>query len=160
MSFRKFEFRSIKINDIEKILPHSGETVTVREMDENSIEKHNLDVTLTDIFRNGTWGINFFLSLMVTAAHAGIVFAAFTLLSGNSSSGKLSPHHQMFLIISSIVLFSGLWFFFSIRGGAAKMKHEFVINERGGGNWKIINEDKFDNFYRLLLISKKRSNNS
>jgi len=156
MAGRIFEFRSIQIIEIEKILSNSRETVTVMEMDENSIKKHKLEITLADIIRNGTWLINFFLSIMVTAAYAGIVFAVFFLFSKNSQTFSLPLQHKVFFIFSSVVIFAGLWIFFSIRGGIEKAKREFVIAERGEGIWKIINENKFDNFYRLLLISKKR----
>jgi hypothetical protein len=156
MTGRILEFRSIKIIEVEKIHPHSGDTVTVLEMDENSIEKHKVEISFFDLIRNGTWLINFFLSIMITAVHGGIVFAAFSIFVKNSNSDSLSLQHIAIIIISSAVLFLGLWVFFSIRGGIAKIKREFVIAERGDGNWKIINENKYDNFYRLLLISKKK----
>ena len=157
MISRVFEFRSIKINEVEKIVAHLEDPVTVKEMDENSIEKHRLEITLTDIIRKGTWLINFFLSIMVTAVYAGIVFAAFFLFAKNSHTFSLPLQHKVFFIFSSVVLFIGLWLFFSIRGGIVKAKREFVFAARGEGNWKIINENKFDNFYRLLLISKKKA---
>lgn len=155
MISRVFEFRSIKINDVEKIVPHLEEPVTVREMDENSIEKHRLEITFFDIIQNSAWLMYFFLSIMVTAVYSGILYTGFYFFSKNSSSNSLSTEHQIFLIISSVLLFIVLWGFFSIKGGIAGKKRSFVISERGDGIWKLINENKFDNFYRLLLISKK-----
>lgn len=155
MISRIVEFRSIKINDVEKIVPHSNDPVTVKEMDENSIEKHRLEITFIEAIKNSAWLIYLFLSLMVTAVYSGIIYAAFYFLSNNSTSGSLLPGHKIFIIISSVLFFIGLWGFFSIRGGIAEKKRTFVFSERGEGVWKLINENKFDNFYRLLLISKK-----
>ena len=112
MTGRMLEFRSIRICEVEKIHPLSGDTVTVLEMDENSIEKHKLQITLTDIIRNSTWLINFFLSIMITAAYAGIVFTAFLIFAKSSNSGSLPLEHRIIVILSSAVLFLGLWIFF------------------------------------------------
>lgn len=150
------EFRSIKICEVEKLHPHTGDTVTVLEMDENSIEKHQFEISFLDLIRNGTWLINFFLSIMITAVHGGIVFAAFSIFGKRGSSDSMPLEYIAIIVLSSVFLFLILWVFFSIRGGIAKIKLEYVIAERGYGNWKIIDEKKFENFYRLLLISKKK----
>ncbi len=155
MISRIFEFRSIKINEVEKIMPHLEDPVIVREMDENSIEKHRLEITFIDIIKNSPWVMFLFLSIMITAVYSGLLYVAFYFFLKNSSADPLSLGSKSFLIISSIFIFVVLWGFFSIKGGIAETKRAFVILERGEGNWKLINEKKFDNFYRLLLISKK-----
>jgi len=152
---RIFEFRSIKINEVEKIMPHLEDPVIVREMDENSIEKHRLEITFTDIIKNSPWVMFLLLSIMITAVYSGLLYVAFYFLLKNNSSDPLSVGSKSFLIISSIFIFVVLWGFFSIKGGIAERKRVFVVSERGEGNWKLVNEKKFDNFYRLLLISKK-----
>lgn len=155
MKSRIFEFRSIKINEVEKIVPHLEEPVTVKEMDENSIEKHRLEITFKDIVRHSAWMIYFLLSFMVTAVYSGLLYAAFYFLLKNGVSPSLPIANKVFLIVSSVFLFAALWGFFSIKGGIAGKKRSFVVSKRGEGNWKLIDEDKFENFYRLLLISKK-----
>jgi len=150
-----FEFRSIPIVPVEKLPPGAEYTVTVLEMDENSIEKHILYLSLGEIFRNSTLLVNFFLSLMITAVHTGIVYGVFTFMIKDNISDPLSFLQRIFITVSSLIFFTALWTFFSIRGGIAEKKMDFVLSQRGEGVWKIIEEKKFHDFHRLLLISKK-----
>ena len=50
-----------------------------------------------------------------------------------------------------------LWIFLSVKNSIANKKRDYVYKTRGKGNWRIVDESKWDNFYRLLMISKKRS---
>lgn len=150
-----FEFRSIQIVPVEKLLPGAEDTVTVMEMDENSIEKHSLYLSIGEILQNSTWLINFFISIMITAVHTGIVYGVFTFILKERISDPLSSSQLIFIIASSLILFAVLWTFFSIRGGIAEKKNNLILSHRGKGVWKIIDEKNFEDFYRLLLISKK-----
>ncbi len=151
----QLEFRSIQIVPVEKLPPGAEYTVTVMEMDENSIEKHILHLSLQEIFRNSTLLINFFLSIMITAVYTGIVYGVFTFLIKDNISDPLTFPQIIFITASSFILFAALGIFFSLRGGIAEKKNDLVLSQRGKGVWKIIDEKKFDDFYRLLMISKK-----
>jgi hypothetical protein len=56
---------------------------------------------------------------------------------------------------ASVFLLILLWIFLSVKSSIANKKRDYVYNTRGKGNWRIVDESKWDNFYRLLLISKK-----
>ena len=150
-----FEFRSIQIVPVEKLPPGAEYTVTVMEMDENSIEKHILNLSLLEIFRNSAWLMSFILSFMITVVHTGIVYGVFTFLVKENISDPLSFQQRIFITVSSLIFFTVLCTFFSLRLGIAEKKNDFVISQRGEGIWKLIDEKNFDDFYRLLLISKK-----
>lgn len=151
----QFEFRSIQIVPVEKLPPGAEYTVTVMEMDENSIEKHILNLSLLEILRNSSWLLSCALSFMITVIHTGIVYGVFTFLVKENISDSLSFQHRILIALSSLIFFTALCIFFSIKSGIAEKKNDFVISQRGKGVWKIIDERKFDDFYRLLLISKK-----
>jgi len=151
---KTYKFKSIQVNNVEKHIGNTGMTRMEMEFDMESVRDHSLDLDLRMIITDRAWVPNFFLTFMIISAifalAYGILSAGFNVnFSGNDGSSVLTIYISL-LIIS----FLGLWTLLSIPGAVKNRKKKLVDNERGKGTWKIIDENKWDRFYRLLTIKK------
>ena len=58
-----YRFRSIMVNNVEKIVPGTRYKTMVIEMDEKTIEEHSIELTVNDIIHDKSWIINFMLAV-------------------------------------------------------------------------------------------------
>lgn len=149
-----YKFRSIKSQIVEKENRVTKKTVTRLEFDRESIEQHELKVTLKDIFSHKSWIINFFLASMIMIPIASLIYA---ILKIGLKINFTHTSHLIFIILNSS-LFIIIWSAIAIPSSIKNLKKDFVQNLRGKGNWKIIDEDKWDKFFKLLNISQTEDN--
>lgn len=149
------KFRSILVNNVEKVVPGTVFTKMVVEMDESTIAEHELNLSAGDIISDRSWLLNFFLSFMSVGGIAGVLFGLVYIGYGRSVEAASWAFFSMMFFICASIIFIALWVFLSVRGSIANKKRLFVEKERGKENWKIVDEDKWNEFYRLLQISKR-----
>ena len=146
-----YNFRSIENNLIERENKSTQKSTFILEYNQDSIESHQLEVTLTNLIIHKSWIINFFLSIMIIAPLASLAYATFKIgLNVKFDSTVIVP----FLIIT-LIIFIIIWISIAIPSSIKNLKKDHVINLRGKGNWKIIDENKWDKFYKLLNIPKE-----
>jgi hypothetical protein len=151
-----YRFRSIMVNNVEKIIPGTSRTTMELDMDEKSIEQHSIELTFSEILHDKSWTINFMLAVMLTSGISGLIFGIAYVMAGRFMTQESWTGLIRILIILSVFLLIIIWLFLSFRNSVANKKREFVEKTRGKGNWKIIDESKWDDFYRLLMIAKKK----
>ena len=151
-----YRFRSIMVNNVEKVIPGTVFTRLVIEMDENSVEQHMLELSLSDILKDRTWILYLFLSFMSVWGIAAIIFGLLYIGPGRGMDAAAWSALKLIFLVIAMLLFISLWVFLSVRGSIGHHKREYVEKERGKGNWRIVDEKKWDEFYRLLQISKKK----
>ena len=154
MKKNTYIFRSLKINSIEKNITGTSNTYIEFEMDDTTIEQHTIELTLLDIFKDSAWIIGFALSLMISAAVFFLSFGGVYLMYGKTIEQSTWDLTKIIFIASGILLFLILLIFFTVKFSIQNKKKGHVEKLRGKGNWKIVDEEKWDNFYRLLMISK------
>lgn len=151
-----YSFRSILVSNVEKNVPGTGRLTLELEMDEKTIEQHTLELSLNDIIHDRSWTINFFLSLMITGGISGMIFGIVYVTSGRTiGESDWSVFIRLFISTAACILIL-LWIFLSVRNSISNKKREYVEKTRGKGNWRIVDDSEWDNFYRLLTISKKK----
>ena len=148
-------FRSIMVNNVEKNVPGTGRLTIELDMDEKSIEQHTLELTVNDIIHDRSWKINFLLSVMVAGGISGMIFGIVYVSYGRTmGQQEWSSFIRIYLSISACLILL-LWIFLSVKNSFSNKKREYIEKTRGKGNWRIVDESEWDNFYRLLMISKK-----
>jgi len=151
---KTYKFKSIQVNNVEKHIGNTGMTRMEMEFDMESIRDHNLDLDFKMIFTDRAWIPNFFLAFMIIfaifALAYGILSAGFKLDFTGSDGAPILTIYISLLVIS----FLGLWSLLSIPGARKNIKRKHVEKERGKGTWKLVDENKWDQFYRLLTIKK------
>lgn len=150
-----YKFRSIMANNIEKNIPGTSMTRFILEFDENSGKPHEMSLGLGEIFVFRTCFINFFLAFLIIFAVAGLPFGLIQIAYlGGMNPAEASAFRVKYFSVSALILII-TWIFFWFRNSLVIRKRELVEKERGNGNWKIIEEKKWDKFSRMLAISKK-----
>lgn len=150
-----YNFRSIMVNNVEKIIPGTSRTTMELDMDEKSIEQHTLELSMKDIIHDRSWKINLLLSVMVAGGISGMIFGIVYLTAGKSmEQSSWSCFISIYTSVTACILIL-LWIFLSVRNSVSNKKREYVEKTRGKGNWRIVDEAAWDNFYRLLMIAKK-----
>lgn len=152
----KYMFRSIMVNNVEKVIPNTVFTKIVIEMDESSVTKHTMELSTKDILFNWAWIFNFFLALLIVAPVTGLLTGGAYIAAGRSTSSSSWSSIKLAFIIAGVFIFIALWIFLSVRLSISNKKREHVISERGVGNWKIVDESKWGNFQRLLDIARNQ----
>lgn len=151
-----YRFRSIMVNHVEKVIPGTVFSKMVIEMDDTAIEEHTLELTVKDILRDSAWITNFFLSLMITAAVSGGLFTVLYISAGKSMEQDALNITKIIFLCIALIAFAAIWIFLAVKTSVGNKKRKFVEQKRGSGNWKIVDENDWDKFYRLLMIAKNK----
>jgi hypothetical protein len=124
------------------------------EMDDNSIEQHLIELTPIEVLKDSSWIIGFMLSLMISSAIFLLSFGGVYLMYGKTMEQDTWNLTKLIFIAAGILLFLILLIFFTVKFSIQNKKKNYVEKLRGKGNWKIVDDAKWDNFYRLLMIAK------
>ena len=142
------------MNHVEKVIPGTAYTKMVLEMDDNSIEQHMLELTPLEILKNSSWITGLALSLMISSAIFFLSFGGVYLMYGRTIEPDAWNPIKTIFIAAGILLFLILLIFFTVKFSIQNKKRVYVEKLRGKGSWKIVDDAKWDNFYRLLMIAK------
>ena len=142
------------MKNVEKVIPGTAYTKMVLEMDDNSIEQHEIELTPSEILKDSSWVIGFMLSLMISAAIFFLPFGAVYIMYGRTMEPDTWNLTKTIFIAAGILLFIALLIFFTVKFSIQNKKRSHVEKLRGKGNWKIVDDAKWDNFHRLLMIAK------
>lgn len=149
------KFRSILVENKEKVIPGTVFSKMIIEMDESTIAEHELNLSPADIIADWSWLMNFFLAFMSVGGIGAVIFGLAYMGYGRDADPASWNSFSRIFFISITLLFLIVWISLSVRGAIANKKRAFVDRERGKGNWRIVDENKWDEFYRLLQIAKK-----
>lgn len=151
MKTRTYEFKSILQKWRE--LPQTDDqwAAPQKEYDLKSVREHRLELGARDIVTDRSWGSNFFIALMSASA---LCVLSYGLLRVGFSVAFRGAILAVFIVLSLLV-FCALWALFSIRGAVNNRKRQVVLDDRGKGDWIIIDADRWDRFYRIITAPKK-----
>lgn len=144
------------VNHVEKVIPGTVFSKTVLEMDDTAIEEHTLELTLKDILKDPVWITQFILSFMIVTAVTGLLLAGIYVGFGRTMEHSSWLTTVITFIIIDIIIIIALWIYLAFKVSVENKKRELVVQKRGIGNWRLVNESEWDNFFRLLMIAKNR----
>lgn len=151
-----FRFRSIMVNHIEKVVPGTVYSKMVMEMDDTAVGEHTLILTIKDILNDTAWITQFVLSLMIVAAVSGVLFAGVYVGFGRTMEQSSWSLVKLVFIIIDIIVIISLWIYLAVKVSIGNRKRDLVVQKRGAGNWRLVDESEWEKFYRLLMIAKNR----
>lgn len=150
-----FSFFSIHVENYED--PQTG--AFSMKFDAESVKEHTIEISFRDIVKNRAWVISCFISIMCNTAVFGLVYAAAALGLGLEFSSPESASFRIIFFSGMVFSFLIFWSVFAVPGAVKNIKHDTVINERGTGPWKIVDQKKWPAFKRLLELSEKNREN-
>jgi hypothetical protein len=117
---------------------------------------HFMEFTLARFFLCSSWIPSFFITLMATILVFGIVCGVLVVGmkidifgAGIGGAGKI-------YVLAMVVFFLALWALLGIPAAFRRLKLDLVVKERGKGGWKIVDDDQWDRFCRLLKVERDR----
>lgn len=144
------------VNHIEKVVPGTVYSKMVMEMDDTAVEEHTLILTIKDILNDTAWITQFVLSLMIVAAVSGVLFAGVYVGFGRTMEQSSWSMVKLVFIIIDITVIISLWIYLAVKVSIGNRKRDLVVEKRGAGNWRLVDESEWEKFYRLLMIAKNR----
>ncbi len=153
---KNYIVKSIRVDSFEDL-----QTGLIRmEFDTDSVAEHSIEVSLADIMKNRSWLFGFFLSVMCNGALFSLIYAGAVLGFGLNISSPESATFRTVFFAGLFISFILIWILFAVPFAIKNIKKETVINERGSGSWKVIDQEKWPAFKRLLDINKDKECNS
>jgi hypothetical protein len=159
-----YRFKSLLLAPVH---PGEGETITHdivsgRTMmtggmayDLNSVRDHVMPVGLLRFLLCRSWVLSFFITLMIIALAFGVIYGILIIglkidfgSPGGALAGKL-------YLLSLLLCFVALWLGLGIPAAVKKLKRDHVEAERGKGNWVLVDESKWERFYRIVRLSQE-----
>jgi len=145
---KTYHIKSIQVCSIEDV--KSG-TFTM-EFQPETVQDHSIDISFRAIIANRSWKTGFFISLMSNAAFFAIIYAGIVIGYGFDFSSPGASGIRLGFSAAFILFFTSIMILYSVPGAVKNIKKDTVNAERGKGSWKVIDEQKWPAFKRLLDI--------
>jgi hypothetical protein len=128
---------------------HSGKI----SYDMESVRDHEMEFRMADFFLRPSWISNLFIAIMALALVFALVYGV--LVIGMKADMSFTGGGRLFILffmLSCIIL----WLAMGVPAAIRSLKLQFVIKERGKGNWKILDEEQWDRFCRMRKMEQDR----
>ena len=153
---KEIEFISIKVKKIEIDPTSSVEAGQIRSyklnFDRESKKHHQIAINFKDFIKNKSILISsFFITIMPLAILFGLIYSILTIGLEIDFKSDILFLNMLYLII--IVLFFLIFLLIVYYRAINNIMIEYVKEERGQGEWKLMNVEKWEKFDRLLKLS-------
>ncbi len=160
---RTYRFRSIMLAPVasgeqEKAVYDivTGRTVKAGgfDYDMESVHSHAIELGPARIFGCRTWIPALLIALMAVILPFILIYGTLVLFM-KVDMGLAGTAGRSFAI-SMVLFFIVIWLALGVPAAVKKLKLDFVIGERGKGNWRIVDEDKWERFELMLRLARER----
>ncbi len=121
--------------------------------DMNAVRDHATGFSSSKFLLCPAWIPNFFLALMGIALLFALLYGLLVIGMKMDLGGGLARN---VFILSAVALFFILWVVLGMPAVVRKLKWNHVVQERGKGSWKIIDENEWDHFCRMRQLEQER----
>ena len=119
-----------------------------------SARRHVMEIGPGTVFSCRSWVSSALLSLLVATPL--FVLAAGILVIGLKTDLDPTASTAGRVFIASMVLsYGALLLAIGVPAAIRRLKRDFVEKERGPGNWKIVADDRWERFERMLKLKEK-----
>jgi hypothetical protein len=144
--------RTYKLKSLPMVPDPTGDAKKF-SYDMNDVRDHAMDFNTRKFLLCPAWIPNFFLALMAVA----LVYAlGYGLLVIGMKVDLSVGFAGTIFILSAVILFFILWIVLGIPAVFRRLKLDFIMQERGRGSWKIIDEEEWDHFCRMRQLEQDR----
>jgi hypothetical protein len=160
---RTYRFRSIMLAPAASGEPEKAvyDIVTERNVkaggfdyDMESVHSHVMELGPVQFFGCRTWVSSLLIALMAIIILFSLIYGMLVIFF-KADMGLAGSAGRSFAI-SMVLSFIVLWLALGTPAAIKKLKLDFVIGERGKGNWRIVDEDKWEHFALMLRLARER----
>jgi hypothetical protein len=123
--------------------------------DMESVRDHDMEFRIGDFLLSRSWLWNLFIAFMVVALVFALAYGALVIGMKTDMSFTGGGGGRIFAICFAVACLT-LWLAMGIPAAIRNLKLDFVVKERGRGNWKILDEREWDRFCRMRKMEQDR----
>lgn len=153
---KTYIFRSILTEHVERVIPNTVFSRMELEFKESTSAQHKIEVSLKDILTDRAWRSGLFISVLACLGVFGLVYGLMLIIMKKTLAGDSGTMITTVYISVSIAVCLILWLIITLKIGLSNKKRDAVEQERGKGNWRIVDEKDWDRFIKLLNAAKKQ----
>jgi hypothetical protein len=147
-----FMKRTYKLKSLPMVPDPSGDAKKF-SYDMNAVRDHAMGVDTAKFLLCPAWIPNFFLALMAVALVSALAYGLLVIGMKVNLDGSIAG---TIFILSAVALFFLLWVVLGVPAVIRRMKLDFVMQERGKGSWKVIDEGEWDHFCKMRQLEQDR----
>lgn len=158
--FKSLSMKSAVSADAEKrrsdLAPEATPRAGTMSYDMDSVRDHVMELSWTRFVMCRSWVSSFFLALLAVLLGFALIYGIMVIFmkvdmasSGGGLVGRL-------FILSALFSLLVLWAAIGIPAALKSLKWDTVVRERGNGGWRIVDEDKWERFSRILRITQEK----
>ncbi|HOT44212.1 MAG TPA: hypothetical protein PLM53_06200 [Spirochaetota bacterium] len=144
--------RTYRLKSLPMVPDPSGDAKKF-SYDMNAVRDHDMNIGAAKFLLCPAWIPSFFMSLMavalVSALAYGLLVIGMKVDLGAGSAGTI-------FVLTAVALFFLLWVVLGVPAVTRRLKHDFVMRERGKGIWKVVDEGEWDHFCRMRKLEEER----
>lgn len=153
---KTYTFRSILTENVERVIPGTVFSRMELQFREETSAKHTIELSTRDILTDRAWRTGLFISLMVCFGVFGIIYGLMLVVMKKTLAGDSGAMIRAIYFAAAFITCAVLWFIITLKTGLRNKKRDTVEKERGKGNWRIVDEEEWEKFIRLLNAAKKK----
>lgn len=153
---KTYRFRSILTENVERVIPGTVFSRMELEFREETSAIHTLELSMKEILTDRAWRTGLFISLMVCCGVFGIIYGLMLIIMKEALAGASGPVIRTAYFSAAGIICLVLWFAVTVKNGTTNKKRDLVEQERGKGNWRIVDEKDWDRFVKMIEASKKK----
>lgn len=123
--------------------------------DMESVRDHEMEFRIADFLLCRSWILNLFIAIMAVALVFALAYGVLVIGMKTDMSFASGGAGLLFIIFFAVSCFI-LWLAMGIPAAIRNLKFEYVVKERGRGNWKVLDEGQWDRFCRMRKIEQDR----
>ncbi len=139
-------YKSVRILPADRL----GKTGLVM-FDMDTIKDHLLEAGPRLLFLNRSWISTVLISIMILVPLFALIYGI-AAIGFNVNMRSATPVVIFAFIVALVLLASAMGYPASIR----RLKWDLVVKERGGGNWKLVDDSEWERFTRMIQIAEEQ----
>lgn len=123
--------------------------------DIENAQDHSFSISIPELFSNKAWTRGLFITLMICVPLFALVYGFLSMVMDIALWAPESFFIRTVFIaaLSGMLIF--LWIGISVPSAIKDLKWQTVIDARGKGNWKIVDEAKWERFFTLVKLAQE-----
>lgn len=153
-------FRSVKIDVVKTLQPKAGPVEKEKPkmtFDVDGAMRHELILNLKHFIVPSVWLTGLFFAAVVAGFALAITYGFLALGKVLNLGGERLGGAEIAFLSAALVVFVAAWVVFTVFLVIKRAKKDLIERERGAGNWKLIDEAKWDRFVTMLRLARERA---
>ncbi|HOS40941.1 MAG TPA: hypothetical protein PLG31_14495 [Spirochaetota bacterium] len=152
-------FRSVKIDIVQSLQTAKGPSASEKpemKFDVDGAMRHELVMRAKDFVDPGAWLMGLFFSALGAGFALVVIYGILYLAGAVNLTGAAWGGAEIAYLSSALVLFVSCWAGSSVFLAIRRARTALIERDRGEGNWKLVDEEKWERYTTMLRLAAER----